>query len=122
MTNVHGKKLSFSLLDTFNNSDAKYYIMANDLYDSYKTPGTVAKYDPTEKDSMAYYVNNAFTQPTAWAWNLPKSIIKALDYDHVWVTEKANGGSAITSPYTYTAAVTVPAVWEMDTYKARIRF
>ena len=118
MNNEYGKELSFTLVEIYDSEDAAYWIIANDRYGT-KYSGTSVKYDPSVQDTIANYTNVAFVQGSQWAWNLPKEIINAIDYDHVWQTEKAYSGE-ITEPYTFTAGVVIPAVWEMEKYGDRM--
>lgn len=113
--NEYGKELSYSLVETFDKDDAKYWIIANDRYGT-KGTGTSVVYNPTEEGNIAKYVNEAFVQKDAWEWNLPQSIIDCLDYDHKWMTEKAFSGEKVTQAYEIEAAVVIPAVWEMEQY------
>ncbi len=119
MTNEAGKELSFTLVETYDSDDAKYWIIANDRYGT-KATGTSVKYDPTAEGSIAKYVNGAFVQSGAWDWNLPEAMIDTIDYDHVWATEKAHAGEVVTEAYTFTAGVVIPAVWEMEKYGDRM--
>ena len=65
--NEYGKELSFSLVETFDSTDAKYWIIANDRYGT-KGTGISPIYDPTAEGSIAKYVNEAFVQENAWEW------------------------------------------------------
>lgn len=113
--NEYGKELSYSLVETFDNDDAKYWIIANDRYGT-KGTGTSVVYDPTVEGSIAKYVNEAFVQSNAWEWNLPQSVIECLDFDHKWMTEKAFSGEEVTKAYEIEAAVVIPAIWEVEQY------
>lgn len=119
MKNEYGKEFSFTLVETYNNEESKYWIMANDRYGT-KHSGTSVKYDPTVPDTIANFTNAALVQKTPWEWNLPKAVIEALDYDHVWITEAANAGETVTEPYTFKAGVAIPAIWEMWKYGDRM--
>jgi len=117
--NEYGKVLSYSLVETFDSDDAKYWIIANDRYGT-KGTGPSPIYDPTVEGSIAKYVNEAFVQETSWEWNLPESIISCLDRDHKWMTEKAYSGEKVTKAYEIEAAVVIPAVWEIEQYGENI--
>ena len=119
MTNEYGKELSYTLVETCEDEESKYWILANDRYGAKAVGGNVI-YDPTQEDTIAKYVNEAFVQETAWQWNLPEAMINAIDYDHVWYTEKAYEGTLIPEAYTVTAGVVIPAVWELEAYGDRV--
>ena len=119
MKNEYGKTLSYTLVETFAEDDAKYWIIANDRYGT-KGIGASPKYSPTVEGSIGKYVNEAFVQDSAWEWNLPESVIECLDTDHEWWTEKAFAGEIVTEAYKINAAVVIPAVWEFEQYGENI--
>lgn len=119
MKNEYGKTLSYTLVETFAEDDAKYWIIANDRYGT-KGIGASPKYSPTVEGSIGKYVNETFLQDSAGEWKFPESVIECLDTDHEWWTEKAFTGEIVTEAYKINAAVVIPAVWEFEQYGENI--
>ena len=115
---------SYTLLDTFNNSEGKYLILANQRHGAekieYTTPNG-AKYDPSIEGSYPARVNAIAMGTSENA--LPTEMKEAINENQVWATEKPTGSTpVITDAYTVKVPVVVPAGWELEKYKSRINF
>lgn len=126
----------FTLLDVLNDSNSKYFVIANQSYGTrtvtyadgvFKMP-TQAEIDAATTDPLkdqldakyfAYWLNNGFIK----FGHINRDIISHVDYNHIWTCEPApNAGTPITQYYTYTAGVSIPSMSELKAYKDRVGY
>ncbi|MDY5627846.1 MAG: hypothetical protein SPF92_09670, partial [Clostridia bacterium] len=100
---IQGNDQEFVLLDTSDEYDSKYFVMALRPYGNrpFDTKGS-QRFDPNSTTNIAYFLNNDFLNTgnrevffNKW-YALPEKIVKYVDFNHSWMVEK---GKTIPEPY-----------------------
>jgi hypothetical protein len=118
---VGGKE--FIMLDSFNNDDSAFYVMAKSLYGTRPFVGSTAsanhntnKFDVNDDTTLAYWLNNTF--PTAGN-TLPAAIQSHINWNHEWITEPGAPNHNQPMAYTFNAGISLMAVWEYTKYAGK---
>lgn len=125
---IDGSDKEFILLDTRNNDQAKFFVMAKDFYgeqpfdtaaNTSEGQGSIAKFNKfnSEQDTnIAYWLNNVFPNEGN---TLPEEIQNYIDWDYIWKTEPNKVGM---SAYTTKAGIALLSAWELDKYHAKFGY
>lgn len=106
---VQGSTKEFVLLNTTENDSSKYFILAKDAYGPHAyDPDNTQRFDPSDPNNLAYWLNNAFKTSGNGAGNiLPSEILAHIDYNHQWLTEGGYINGNCPTDYTTTAGIVV---------------
>ncbi len=124
---------SFVLAKTFNNTESKYFVAANEAYGTkqwYTDGREVTLADGTTKvaltpiwnpnagtdDALAYWMNGTFIK-TGNGASLPEEIVEYINMNHIWRTEgTTTRPSDNIESYVCTAGVVAPSFSELQHY------
>ncbi|MBO5059475.1 MAG: hypothetical protein J6C82_00995 [Clostridia bacterium] len=116
---LKGSDREFVLAETFNNSESKYFVVANELYGkkAISTENGYQKFNSEEEGSFQAWINSDFAGSGIDGVKLPEKLLSYINYSHIWRTE---GTTAWTSnnidSYTFKAGITIPSVSELVYY------
>ena len=114
---ISGTDREFILLDTTDNDASKYFILAKDDYGTYVfDPDRTQRFDITDPNNIAYFLNNSFKNVGNAGKKLPEQILANINYNHSWITEA--GWPTGNCPYDYftTAGLALLSQTEVNKY------
>lgn len=121
---IQGSEQEFVLLDTSDEYDSKYFVMAQRPYGNraFDTKGN-QRFDPNSTTNIAYFLNNDFLNAgnrevffNKW-YALPDEIVKYVDFNHSWMVEK---GKTIPEPYYVKCGIALLSQTELVQYMDKI--
>lgn len=121
---IQGNDQEFVLLDTSDEYDSKYFVMALRPYGNrpFDTKGS-QRFDPNSTTNIAYFLNNDFLNTgnrevffNKW-YALPEKIVKYVDFNHSWMVEK---GKTIPEPYYVKCGLALLSQTELVQYMDKI--
>lgn len=106
---VSGEK--FTLLETFDDENSKYLVIANKTYGSRSLKKD--SFTSDEDSALNNWLNSEFISDSYTKAKLNDNILKHIDKNHVW---KLDPSDNISEGTTITAGITLPSVSEMIAY------
>ncbi len=122
---VFGTDMEFILLDTSDNLESKFFIMAKSYFPK-KAYGKNQRFDPEDPGNIAYFLNNEFLTDgitdgfTKRLYKLPNEITAHIDKNHVWETEAGRTAGNCPERYYFTAGVALLSQEEYLKYQNKI--
>lgn len=124
---LKGSTQEFILLDEGTTSTSKFFVMAKGYYGkaAYHSGGG-SKFDPTNPQSVAYFLNDDFLKFgnrstfTLKYYKLPQQMIEHIDMEHIWACEHGKTGSDADKAYTVQCGVAIPSQTELLKYADKI--
>ncbi len=124
---IKGSTQDFLLLDETDDNNSKFFVYAIGYYGRKAWhSGNKQKFDPRDKQSMAYFLNNDFlTKGNLSGFRLeylklPEPIIKHIDFNHVWDCEEGKAGGDAATPYKITCGIVLPSQTELVKYADKV--
>lgn len=112
---ISGDNKSYTLADASNG----YFIIANDSYGTRKFSDNSQKFDITDTENIAYWLNNEFLAEDYDGERLHESIINNLVI-HTWQTEPGTGKDECAVEYETQCKVALISITELKTYIEKI--
>lgn len=122
---VMGTDMEFILLDTSENQESKFLIMAKSYFPK-RAYGKNQRFDPEDPGNIAYFLNNEFLEEgikdsfTRKLYKLPHEIVNSIDKNHVWETEAGKATGNCPESYTFKAGVSLISQTEYLKYQSKI--
>ncbi len=112
---------TFILLDIDENGDV-IALAENSCGDRAYASDTKLKFDPSNENNIAYFLNNEFLTKGIEGYKLPQKIIDNLNYSHKWVCEGGNAKSDVYADYNVTCPVALLSYTEWKKYHTVIGY
>ncbi len=117
----------FILLDEYNDSESRYYVLADSLYGIREfDTNRYAKFDPDAEGNMGNFLNGDFLTDGGNGKVLPDGIQEHIDFNHVWWTEggltkSKDAANSVDCPedYSFTAGISLLSATEAIKYRSK---
>ena len=122
---VMGTDTEFILLDSSENHESKFFIMAKSYFPK-RAYGKNQRFDPEDPGNIAYFLNNEFLTEgckdsfTNRVYKLPDEVIAHIDKNHIWETEAGRAAGNCPERYSVKAGVALLSQEEYLKYQAKI--
>ena len=118
---IEGNSMEFILLDTMHDDMQKFYVMTvRDFGNMSYDPDGTQKYDPTDGNNVAYWLNNSFLKDgAADGTRLPQEIIDYINPESKYDTEAACPSGDVPNGYTVQCAIGLLSHTEYEKYYHR---
>lgn len=108
---------SFQILDYFDNDQSTFFVKSVESYGSMTISSVYM--NPTDQSNFAYTLNTKFPESGNSGLFLPAAIIDHIDFNHLWLTEKAPLNENLNvreNHYAFKAGITLISFSEIERY------
>lgn len=118
---LQGSDKEFILLDTTPDDNSKFFVLAKEDYGLHAyDPDSTQKFDVTDGNNIAYWLNNDFIANGNGAGKqLPQGILAHINHQHVWPTEGGHSAGNCPDDYSVTTGIAVLSQTEWLQYAGK---
>lgn len=112
-----GSDKTFILLEQADDPSSMFFILSQDGYGQRAyDPDNTQKFDPSDANNIAYWLNHDFISPDYSGAVLPSALLPYIDYERSWPTEGGHPNGNAPEDYVVTAGIVLLSQTEWLTH------